>query len=76
MMKTSPLVLPLYKADDVALVGGKAINLYELLQAKMPVPDGFVITTAAFRSAGQTHSMPKDVAEQFSWPTWTWANLL
>jgi pyruvate,water dikinase len=28
------------KRDDVALVGGKAANLGELAQAKLPVPPG------------------------------------
>jgi pyruvate,water dikinase len=35
----------------VPLVGGKAANLGELLSAGMPVPDGFCLTTAAYRRA-------------------------
>ncbi len=33
---------------DFEFVGGKAANLGELIQAKLPVPPGFVITTAAY----------------------------
>ncbi|MBI2954684.1 MAG: hypothetical protein HYY30_10245 [Chloroflexi bacterium] len=33
---------------DIALVGGKAANLGELIPAGLPVPDGFVLTTSAF----------------------------
>ncbi|VXC16945.1 PEP/pyruvate-binding domain-containing protein [Arthrobacter sp. 8AJ] len=35
----------------LALVGGKAANLGELLSAGLPVPDGFCLTTAAYRQA-------------------------
>ncbi|MBK6942306.1 MAG: phosphoenolpyruvate synthase [Planctomycetes bacterium] len=33
---------------DVATVGGKGANLGELARAGLPVPDGFVVTAAAF----------------------------
>ncbi len=36
--------------DDVALAGGKAANLGELVRAGMSVPPGFVLTTAAYRA--------------------------
>lgn len=35
----------------VALVGGKAANLGELMSAGLPVPDGFCLTTEAYRLA-------------------------
>lgn len=38
-------------AAMVPLVGGKAANLGELLSAGMPVPDGFCLTTDAYRLA-------------------------
>ncbi|MGH8896557.1 MAG: PEP/pyruvate-binding domain-containing protein [Egibacteraceae bacterium] len=46
----APLILPLGTLDRGALeaVGGKAANLGELLQADLPVPDGFCVTTAAY----------------------------
>jgi rifampicin phosphotransferase len=34
--------------DDVALAGGKGANLGELSRAGLPVPPGFVLTTAAY----------------------------
>lgn len=37
--------------DDVPLVGGKGASLGELLRAGVRVPDGFVVTTTAFRDA-------------------------
>ncbi len=36
---------------DVALAGGKGANLGELTAADLPVPDGFVVTTQAYRDA-------------------------
>ena len=37
--------------DDVPLAGGKGASLGELLSAGIRVPDGYVVTTAAFRDA-------------------------
>ncbi|MGJ8639887.1 MAG: PEP/pyruvate-binding domain-containing protein [Opitutaceae bacterium] len=54
---------PLCDAHDVSLVGGKAINLAKLMQAKLPVPDGFVVTTVAFRSA-QSGKVSADLADE------------
>jgi rifampicin phosphotransferase len=39
--------------DDVASAGGKGANLGELLRAGLPVPDGFVITTAGYAAVVQ-----------------------
>jgi rifampicin phosphotransferase len=39
--------------DDVSSAGGKGANLGELVRAGLPVPDGFVITTAAYGAAVQ-----------------------
>ena len=39
------------RAAGLPLVGGKAANLGELLAAGLPVPDGFCLTTAAYRQA-------------------------
>lgn len=38
-------------AAMVSMVGGKAANLGELLAAGLPVPDGFCLTTEAYREA-------------------------
>ena len=37
--------------DDVPAAGGKGASLGELMRAGIRVPDGFVVTTVAFRSA-------------------------
>ena len=37
--------------DDVPFAGGKGASLGELMRAGIRVPDGFVVTTAAFREA-------------------------
>src|SRR4051812_50166460 len=50
-MVTGPVVVGLAElgAGDVDLAGGKAANLGELLGAGLPVPDGFCVTTDAYR---------------------------
>ncbi|ASN51000.1 PEP/pyruvate-binding domain-containing protein [Sinomonas sp. R1AF57] len=47
-----PLVLPLASvgAADLPGAGGKGANLGELVAAGLPVPAGFVVTTAAYRA--------------------------
>ncbi len=49
-MPTSNLILWFKQVDkeDIALVGGKGANLGEITQAGFPVPDGFIITSAAY----------------------------
>jgi pyruvate,water dikinase len=48
---TTPVVQPLSALDAGALptVGGKAANLGELIKAGLQVPDGFAVTTEAYR---------------------------
>ncbi len=51
-MNPTPLpILPLSECDDITLTGGKAVNLARMIAAGLPVPDGFVVTTAALRHA-------------------------
>jgi len=47
---SQPLVLPLPQLgrDDLGVAGGKGANLGELVRAGLPVPGGFVVTTAAY----------------------------
>ena len=42
-------VQALADCHDVALVGGKAVGLGELMRAGLPVPAGFAVTTDAYR---------------------------
>lgn len=45
-----PIISPLASlgAADIPLAGGKGANLGELIRAGFPVPEGFVVTTAAY----------------------------
>ncbi|WHT21041.1 PEP/pyruvate-binding domain-containing protein [Crossiella sp. CA-258035] len=52
MSTGEPLVLDLHevRAGAGELVGGKAANLGEMIGAELPVPEGFVLTTHAYRA--------------------------
>jgi pyruvate,water dikinase len=45
------------RRDDTAAFGGKSAMLGELIEAGIPVPPGFGVSAAAFRSAGVTGDM-------------------
>ncbi|MGY4541605.1 phosphohistidine swiveling domain-containing protein [Arthrobacter sp. UYNi723] len=63
---SSPILgLEAVTAAMVPLVGGKAANLGELLAAGLPVPDGFCLTTEAYReaTAGHAHGTGGPLAE-------------
>ncbi|MBL9188830.1 MAG: hypothetical protein JNK23_15205 [Opitutaceae bacterium] len=64
-MNDRPWILPLAAAHDAALVGGKAASLSRLINAGLPVPPGFALTTAAFeawRDAGRD-AIPAEILE-------------
>lgn len=64
-MSLATSVIPLPEARDIALVGGKAVNLAKMIQAGLPVPGGFVVSTAAFKSAGGADGdIPSHIAEE------------
>jgi rifampicin phosphotransferase len=48
-------------AADLEIAGGKGANLGELIRAGFPVPDGFVITTAAYALAAEAAGVDPDV---------------
>ena len=56
---TNPLIqwLGASDADRVDLAGGKGANLNRLLRLGLPVPPGFVITTAAYRAFLTTNGL-------------------
>src|SRR5207249_10815651 len=58
-MSDMPLVLPFTAIDAtfLSLVGGKAANLGEMIQAGLPVPPGFCVTTAAYELATKSASL-------------------
>ncbi len=51
------LTLGELKAADAGRAGGKAANLGELRGAGLPVPDGFVLTTAALEQFLEAHGL-------------------
>lgn len=60
-------IVPLNKVsrDSLNLVGGKAVPLGEMLNAKIPVPPGFVVTTNAFRM-GMTEELKREILSVFN----------
>ena len=62
----SQLVVLLRKLDAASLpiAGGKAAQLGALMQAGLPVPDGFCITTAAYRG-GMSAALKTQIAQAY-----------
>jgi pyruvate,orthophosphate dikinase len=50
--------------EDTALLGGKGANLAELAKLGVPVPPGFVVTTAACRAYLEQGTLPDGLLEQ------------
>lgn len=53
---------------DVALAGGKGANLGELAQAGLPVPQGFVLTTAAYDAFVDANDLGASILELAALP--------
>ena len=51
---------------DTATVGGKGANLGELTRAGLPVPPGFVVTTAAYERAIEAAGVRDDLRTRFA----------
>lgn len=49
--------------EDIDMAGGKGANLGELVRAGLPVPAGYIITTAAYNSYVQTHGLQAQINE-------------
>jgi phosphoenolpyruvate synthase/pyruvate phosphate dikinase len=60
----SKRVLWLKDADDISLVGGKALSLNRLVWAGFNVPDGFVITTSS--SSTMIEALEKEILEYYA----------
>ncbi|MCH8311305.1 MAG: phosphoenolpyruvate synthase, partial [Chloroflexi bacterium] len=54
------------RKGDVAWAGGKAANLGEMTNAGIPVPDGFVVATSAYRAFMKEHRLDEMVLELLS----------
>ena len=63
-MTASRWIVSLAEAQDASRVGGKAINLCRLIRAGLPVPEGFVVTTEAFRQAADSGTMPEEMVRE------------
>ncbi len=65
MILTATYLQTLTDCRDKSLAGGKAVNLGVLLRAGFAVPDGFVVTTDAYRhwSAGKSEEIPDDLTQ-------------
>lgn len=50
--------------NDIPLAGGKGANLGEMVQAKIPVPDGFVVTSTAYYKFIQDTGLSKAIKEE------------
>ncbi len=62
--RLSNYVRTLAQGGDRAELGGKGASLARLMAAGLPVPDGFVVTVAAFRAYTGAGSMPEVVAAE------------
>jgi phosphohistidine swiveling domain-containing protein len=66
MVQPPRLVIPISTArhNDLDLAGGKGANLGELVAAGFPVPDGFVVSTAAYDSAVEQGGLKSLITER------------
>lgn len=65
-LKTAPAlryVIPLDEATLPELAGGKAHNLYRVMELGLRVPEGFVITTEAFEAHLEENDLAKRIHE-------------
>ena len=57
-------ILPIgSEAATLRLVGGKGVNLAILVQAGYPVPDGYTITTEAYRDFVQANNLQAKILD-------------
>ncbi len=61
-------IIPLSKVrgEDVPLCGVKGAQLGELMSIGLPVPDGFIVTTEAYRLFMEESSLDEEIAEMIS----------
>ncbi len=64
---TQPLILPLLSADaTLETVGGKGASLARLIAAGFPVPDGFMIPTAAYLDYVASNDLKKRILSRLA----------
>ncbi len=64
-MKAQIQTLASVSRHDISLVGGKAASLGEMLQAKLSVPSGFVITIKAFQQRDISDMLAQEILKAF-----------
>ena len=47
--------------DDIPLVGGKGANLGEMIQSGFPVPDGFIVTSLAYKEFVKRNNLDQKI---------------
>lgn len=52
--------------DDIPLVGGKGANLGEMVNAKIPVPNGFIVTSKAYFDFLDSTSLKQKILSEIS----------
>jgi len=60
---TEPLILPLSTAPSLSLLGGKGQSLANLVNHGFPVPDGFHVTTIAYRLFAESFGLDRVLNE-------------
>jgi len=68
MIKTATFLQSLHECREKSLAGGKAVNLGILLRASFNVPDGFCVTTDAYRywADGKSEEIPSDLVDEIT----------
>src|SRR3990167_4406522 len=64
--KVLKYTLPFSQLDknDIPIAGGKGANLGEMFQSKIPVPDGFVVTSTAYYKFLEETGLMKKIREE------------
>lgn len=64
-MKNTALTLQFNQIDknDIPLVGGKGANLGEMIQAGLPIPNGFCLTASAYRQMLEENNLVDFIKE-------------
>ena len=64
--RTAILMLESLRSSEIALAGGKAVNLGEMMRAGLPVPPGFVVSTDAYRAVIAERNLDAAIQETLS----------
>ena len=49
--------------NDISIAGGKGANIGEMIRIGMPVPSGFIVTTAAFERLMEIHNLREKIRD-------------